>query len=514
MVSLTIQQRNLLNLLLNADSPVTLADLAEMTNLSARQVRYRLKPVKSWLAQHEVILKTTPGVGLSVECPLDQRQQLLRQLNTQSDFQLVLTAGQRQQLFALNLLTSNEPMILNWLQHAAAVSRTTVLKDLEPIEAWIKMFGLALIRKPGYGIEIEGSELSRRQAMIALLWGEVPFENPMMTVNYGGSLVFSLAGKGSLAIIKQASQFLNRLNIYAALDWVAYAEAQLDGRFNDNAVLHLALVFAIQARRVRDNHCLELDSATLDWLHGRRVWLVATDVAETMWPDMQLESLSSEIGSMAMHLLGGTRDHLWPGDLEIDSILTTLIDVLMAEVAMAYATPGLRHDMALRDGFVAHIIPAYMRERFGLWAPPSWADSALPSRYRREYEIARELAQIVTERSGVILPDGEIKNLALLLRAAFIRESSSRPKRVFVICPSGMATAQLLLARLKARFPGMDILGVLSVRQLSFERIAGAHLLISTVPVSVPPKGPHVIQVHPLLLSEDIEKITQWLASP
>jgi mannitol operon transcriptional antiterminator len=74
-----------------------------------------------------------------------------------------------------------------------------------------------------------------------------------------------------------------------------------------------------------------------------------------------------------------------------------------------------------------------------------------------------------------------------------------------------MATAQLLAARLKARFPSLEILGVISLRQLSETRLSQAKLLISTVPVQPLPGGPNVVQVHPLLLPEDVEKITQHL---
>ena len=68
MVSLTIQQRDLLNKLLNADSPVVIADIADQMKLTPRQVNYRLKPIKTWLAKRDAVLKTTPGVGIIIEC--------------------------------------------------------------------------------------------------------------------------------------------------------------------------------------------------------------------------------------------------------------------------------------------------------------------------------------------------------------------------------------------------------------------------------------------------------------
>ncbi len=511
MVSLTLQQKDLLCQLLNANEPVAIAQLAQQVNLSSRQVNYRLKPVKAWLAQHDVILKSTPGIGVGVQCAPSQRQHLLRELDSSPDFQLILTAGQRQQLFALHLLTTSEPLILNWLQYSAAVSRTTVFKDLDLLEPWVESFGLALIRKPNYGIEFRGSELARRQILMALLWGTVPFETSLMAMVHGTGLAFSLANNPSLPIIKQTNKLLQQWDTRAALSWVAHAEAQLGGRFTDDAVLHLALALAIQAERASHGYYLEGNADTVAWLQAQKVWEVATNVSQRIWPNLPPSLLTTEIVGIAMHLLAGLRDQSWPGDLEIEPIFTELIDVLMAEVAQAFVTPQLRYDTPLRDGLVAHVIPAFMRQRFGLWSPPSWSDGSLSRQYQREYAIARELALVVTEHTGVVLPAGEIDTLTLLLRAAFIRESASRPKRVFIICPSGMATAQLLVARLKARFPSLEILGVLSLRELLPERVADAQLLISTVPVQTPRPGLPVIQVHPLLVPEDIETITNWL---
>lgn len=511
MVALTLQQRNLLNFLLQADTPVAMAELAEQAHLSPRQVAYRLKPIKVWLAKHDIVLQTKPGVGVSLDCSTHQRQQVLRELNTQTDFQLILSAGQRQWLIALQLLTATEPLILNWFQHKTSVSRTTILKDLETIEPWLGLFELSLVRRPNYGLILEGREWAWRQALAALLWGDVPFEASLTAMRYGTGLTFSLAGNASLPIVNQSNKVVRSWDTQTAIDWVAFAEDQLGGRFTDDALLYLALALAIQAQRVKDGCRLHGSAETRTWLQARKIWGVAAEVARLMWPNLVSETLIDEITAIATHLLAGVRDNLWPGDLEIDPALTDLIDVLVAEVAAAFSMPALRHDTPLRDGLVAHIIPAYMRQRFGLWYPPIGSDKVLADSYAREYHIARELSNLVTERTGVILPASEVDVLALLIRAAFLRESTSRPKRVLIVCPSGMATAQLLVARLKARFPSLEIVGVLSLRELSVERVAGVSLLISTVPVQPPRPGLRVLQVHPLLLPEDVQQLTQAL---
>ena len=124
------------------------------------------------------------------------------------------------------------------------------------------------------------------------------------------------------------------------------------------------------------------------------------------------------------------------------------------------------------------------------------------------------MAEIIAERTAVSLPESEINNIALLLRAAYIREQPNRIQEVIVVCPSGMATAQLLVARLKTRFPRLGVLRVVSMRELNQELTARAELIITTVPLpgSTVKNQSNVIQVHPLLLPEDVERITQWLA--
>lgn len=512
MISLTIQQRDLLHKLLGSNAPLAVADIAKQMGLTPRQVSYRLKPVRTWLVQRDVTLKMTPGVGIEIACSAAQRRDLLQELASQTNFHLILTPGQRQQLFALNLLITNEPLILNWLQHIASVSRPTVLKDLELIEEWLQLYDLTLIRRPNYGFVLKGLELARRQALAALLWGDIPFEEPLMEMTYYKGLLFSLADEAKhLPIAQQANKWFNNWNTRTALEWVGYAEAQLGGRFTDEAVLYLSLTFSIQAHRVQAGYHIDHEAGTSHWLEAKKGWAVAIEVFQKMWPERQPNTLPAEIAYIAMQLLAGRRNHVWPGDLYIDPPLIELVADLMQDVAKAFRIPEISHDPSLREGLVAHIIPAVMRQRFGLWAPPSWSDGKLALEYKHEYNIARELAAVVTEQTGVVLPTGEIDTLTLLVRTAFIRERPRHSRRIYIVCPSGMATAQLLVARLKPQFPSLEIMGVLSLRELSPDRVAGAHFLISTVPLEISIRDLPVIHVHPLLLPKDIEAITDHL---
>lgn len=525
MTALTTRQRDLLHHLLEAEGPLASAVLAERMDLTPRQVSYTLKGLRQWLARREAELNTTPGVGVVLDCSAEQAARLRNELNGGKKFQLILSPEERQQLLALLLLDADEPFILQQLQQLLEVSRTTVLGDLDTLEPWLAQHGLQLKRRPNYGIEIGGTERAQRQALGAWAWGETPLGSSLIKLEHGEALSFTLQEDIRLsAIVQRAATTVARWDLERVFSLVAYAERQLGGRFSDDAVLYLALCFAIQAARVQGNRFVDVPAGDLTWLRALPVWSIAMEMASRarwgvgeQWPD-------GEIAYVGMHLLAATRNERWPGDLELEirsteanvnssNCVAELLEELMELTAARYEIPALAQDRTLQDGIVVHAVPAYLRGRFELWMPAPPAATTLSPKYAFEHQLAREMAERMEERLGTRLPEGEINNIALLLRAAYIRERPHRVREVIVVCPSGMATAQLLVARLKTRFPRLSDPQVLSLRELNVARMASADLVITTTPL---PQGfdkyASVIKVHPLLLPEDVEAVTAWLA--
>jgi mannitol operon transcriptional activator len=110
----------------------------------------------------------------------------------------------------LLLLTASEPLILIQLQQLVQISRATTLKDLDEIEAWLVGWGMALLRKPNFGIQVEAIELVRQQALAALVWGETPFGESLTAMSYIDGLEFSLkTDAGLLPLVRRANQILS-----------------------------------------------------------------------------------------------------------------------------------------------------------------------------------------------------------------------------------------------------------------------------------------------------------------
>lgn len=512
-MSLTTAQRDLLLRLLALDVPVGAAELGEQLHLTARQVQYGLRDIKSWLEQRQVGLRHAPGVGVKIVCAPEQRQRLLRELATRSRFQLVLTSAQRQQLLALQLLAANDALTLGQFQEGLAVARATILKDLEAIEPWLARFGLAIARRQHRGCWAEGPELARRQVLAALLWGDVPFEWPIMALRQNGQLAFALARDDALLpIVQRINTLVRGWDVPAAQAAVAAAEARLGGRFSDAAAAGLALAVAIQQQRIRAEQFVAYDTATLAWAQAQMVWPVAAVLADRLWPPLPDHVLAAETATLALHLLSGERDEPWHNDLGAADEFQPLVGALLARIAGLYRVPELAGDAQLREGLQAHLLPACVRQRFGLWSPPTPAADIHTERYAAERSVAAQLAADVEAATGQPLPPAAYDDLILLLRAAIVRARPERARRVLVVCPSGMATTQLLVARLRARFPRLGVFEVLPLRELTSPRVADADLIISTVPLPLPDElGVDVIQVHPMLRPEDIVRLTQWM---
>ena len=515
MITFTTRQREILKILLDANRPIGSVELAKLLHITPRQVNYSMKGVKVWLKQQGQDLQVLPGSGFAVNLSANQTQALFQKINIHSDVQIILSVSQRQQLLALFLLTQTEPVILAQLEQISHVSRMTILKDLDEIEAWLEEQEIRLIRKPHFGILVNGLEHNCQQTLAKLLWAEAVFSHdPVTSISHSEGLTFNLQDDAQLLpLVEYVSAFLSSLHLRWAISLVAKAEEQLGGRFTDDAVLHLALIFAIRANRVKGGHHLVTNDQLLTSLKSTKMWPVATYVAIRLGRESNSTWKPADMAGITMEMMAAPRNDTFPGELERESDFSALSERLMEHISQSFGISKLKHDRTLQNGLLNNIVPACFRQRYNLWFPVALNNAGLPEKYAQENSVAKEISILVREYTGVELPQSEVNNLVVLLRAAFIRNRAYRFDRVFVICPSGMATAQLLVARLHARFPNLSNLEVISLRDLSPNLVSSADLILTTVPLPRQyANHEKVIQVHPLLMPEDIEAITQFLS--
>jgi mannitol operon transcriptional antiterminator len=91
-----------------------------------------------------------------------------------------------------------------------------------------------------------------------------------------------------------------------------------------------------------------------------------------------------------------------------------------------------------------------------------------------------------------------------------------RPKiRVTVVCPAGMATAWILVSRLLAEFPQVEIVRVVSKAAFELdERDLDTDLIVSTVPLEATDGAGRSLVVSPLLRERDVRRLSRVLGAP
>ena len=512
MTTLTTRERDIIKILLDADEPIGMGDLASTVQLTARQVNYSMKGVKRWLKHRDVLLQTKPGVGVMINCVPAQRKTIFRELENNQQLQLALTPGQRQQLICFMLLVENQPVILTQIRAWLKVSRTTIINDLETVEAWFKQWGLVLERKQNYGIWIASSEKERQQVLLALFWGEAPFGPSLFEISFQNGLKFSLCeDTGYLPLVQQVCNFLELFDIKKIFNKVVFIEDFLGGRFTDDSVLYLALVLSILVARVKMGNHIEAGQGK-EQLGKKPVWEAATKMIRSLEDRQDLAWQDGDIAYVAMHILSSPRNESWINEFDQEHLYTYLSNELLTEISRAYNIVDLKDDPILREGIINHLIPVCNQHIYHLWFPKTQADILPEDEYSKEHNVAERLIQIIRKHTSIQLLAEEVNVIAMLLRAAYIRLQPHHFQQVLVVCPSGMATAQLLTARLSTRFPRLGKLSVVSFRELDASRIRNADLIITLM--SLPKdliKDKPTIQVSPQLLPEDIEAITAFL---
>ena len=165
------REAQLIETLLRHPEGLTADGLAERLGVSARTVHRDLRPASEFLESHGLALVRRSGLGLKVQGPELAWEHALEALGESQAPSY--TPEERRSSLLVALLGSDEPIKLRALASRLKVAVGTVGRDLDEVEEWLEDFGLSLLRRPGYGLEILGPESGVRRAMSQLILGNL-----------------------------------------------------------------------------------------------------------------------------------------------------------------------------------------------------------------------------------------------------------------------------------------------------------------------------------------------------
>jgi len=500
-VPLDTRQARIARHLLMESSPATVRSIASALRLTPRMVHYNLKRIERYMRDAGLRVVRRPGVGVWLEGSDEQRRAVAAALDLATGPRVLDAAGRRVRALAALLDRAPEPLQMLDLERQLEASRQTVRRDVRDAESWLEEHRLHLQRLPGVGLAIRGDEIDVRKALLALILDAVPQD-----------ILFAEAPRnGSRAVeperhVDPLISFADSLEAatYRAILTEQIRELDSTGPMTTAGSVYLAIV----ARRVRAGRRAQLRSGQLRSLIDHPVAEAASAIAVAVERKVGLALEEVDTAAITEFLLGFAELVGTPASTDDES---EQVERLVLSAAKRIH-PALADDIQLRRSLAEHIQRLRVRLRYGL-PVSNPLDHEVRERYPDVYEAA---SQIVAELGvGNPVPPEEVGFLTMYL-AGSLERNRLRPKvRVTVVCPAGMATAWILVSRLAALFPQIEVMRVVS--KAAFEHRSDGtetEIVISTVPVDADGDQVRSIVVSPLLHERDIRRLSHILGEP
>jgi activator of the mannose operon (transcriptional antiterminator) len=472
------RQASIARILLDGQGVVSVDAVASELQLTDRMVRYSLPSIEAYLGEHGLHIVKRRGVGVWVEGDRTVRGSVRAQLDA-SPGPAVLDPADRQSRVLLALLeAAPEAVRSETLEARLGVSRPTVRRDVRVAETWLEQHRLHLRRLPGVGLAVR-----------AAIDGS------------GGAAQDS----GSAGLAAYATE----LDLPTFGSVLSAELRDVDER--DPTMLTTTVSLAILARRVRGDHPARLVRGRLRSLLDHPVSEDARRIALAIRRRLGIALPPAEVAAITESLLGFV-ELADPGaapQAEIQRMVDRLV-----EAAGERLHPSLAADELLRANLAEHVRRLHVRLRYGL-PVSNPLQHEVRKRYPDVYDVAADILHALGPLDGAVIPTEEIGFLTMYL-AGSLERLRLRPKiKVTVVCPAGMATVWILVSRLLAEFPQLEVEKVVS--KTAFEQepdSVTSDFIISTVPLDALPGEVPSLVVTPLLNEGDVRRLARMLGIP
>ncbi|MCT4563467.1 MAG: BglG family transcription antiterminator [Maledivibacter sp.] len=520
-LSLSSRTKGILEIISNECNTITIKEIAKRLAVSSRTILREMPSVEKWLESNEFQLIKKPRVGIKLVATLDDKERLKSLLEDES-VEKTFTPEERQSLIIGELLQNKEPTKLYYFSSSFKVSEGTISHDLDKVEAWFEKYKLTLVRKPGLGVYLKGKENTFRKAMINLLYENLNEEQILNVIRQNLTPGNKSNGRIEINTKNRLMNLIDKEIIKTIEQTIHEAEGDLEYRLTDSSYAGLIVHLALAIQRIKNNENITMKDEFLTELSESQEYTTAEKIAYKIAKSLNIEIPNDEIGYITMHLKGSKmRNGAYKGDSKgVDEFiignfeLTKLVNemIKIAEEKSGYSLKGNEN---LLVGLVSHLRPTINRLKMNLDIRNPLLEK-IKEMYPGIFSISAKCAEVINKRFNLEMPEAEIGFIAMHIGAAIEKErrrveKDNRIYNVVVACTSGIGTSKLLATRLKKEFNNLQIIDTISTIEINEEWLKKneVDLVISTVYVKE--KSIPIVNVNPVLLKNDINRIKKIL---
>lgn len=498
--------KRIIRIILLQNQRISSKQVASELGVSTRAVHYRLPEINDWLKQYSAELIVQPNKGLQIVASPEIRGKIKEQSALTPEY---LSSKNRLKFITFAILIENKAVPIKKIAYILNISRGTVVNDLEKIEKWLDKRNLSLIRKPHFGVFIEGTELQIRNALIELISSVFEQDRLLSICESPIENRIELASEKVPRTI--LSDYLRKLDLVWFYRLVRSLE--FNGKMTDfslQGLVTLALYLAISVDRIKAGYRIysrdQIDSGKII---GYQIAITKICHSICQFKKVNFDEYEKNAIQSQLVLAKKNRNNI-VGEIYLNdkTIVQEILSIILLETAI-YINPILSIDKNLIEGLTNHFENYLINQYFHRIKENLYMD-AIKKEFEFIYKISSKIAQKIYDNLSIKLPEDEVAYLTMHLAAANERLYIPTPKkiRVVLVCNEGQATSWLLASRLRSEFPQIEIDAVLSVFELQNKVFSDIDAIISTVRISN--IEIQTIVVSPLLLTEDIKNIQRF----
>ncbi|WP_050182688.1 BglG family transcription antiterminator [Domibacillus robiginosus] len=488
---ITSREKAIIELIIKTSGKHTAFSIAASLSVSVRTIQRDLKAVEKTLERFDLRLQRNTNEGLMIEGRNEQIFRLIQHL-TGSD-PVDETPKERKLRLLLVLLEGEESYKIQGLAADLGVSITTLSAYLDELTEWLETFQLELSRKRGVGVELKGSEQSKRKALANCL-----------LMDFSEEII------ESLFLLEKGEHQQKKLLHYFRADYIRAIDRIVNEAMNnrysrlaDSDYIGLIIHIGITMQRTEAGFYLEKKPYESEEAEEQsQVMAISKELEKTF----SVVFTKEDIGYITTILKGSKLQEA--ASIPYDSIVLSQMIKHVIQNVSSQLHIDLTNDFSLFQGLLAHMEPSLYRlkQQMGLFNP-------LTEEIKKKYPVLFLAVKNSVEKEFKEIqsfPDDEIAFIVLHFGSALVMQEEEITLKALVVCPTGIGTSRMLASRIKKEIIEIDSVEVKSLKEIrQQENVHMFDVIISTV--RLPFMHTEYILVNPLLSQEDITAIKTFL---
>ena len=504
-MNFTLRLKKILKVLLQRDGIIPVQELADEIGVSKRTIQRELEYIQKDLAPYHLTFETKTGKGVWISGEEEDKQNLLRELLAEDGYDAANREERRKRL-VLQILKDKGLKKLFFYANMFQVSEATVSSDLEAVEGWLNSHNLTIVRKPGSGVEIHGTEECYRRAIRVFI--DENIDTQML--------------KDSYEVENEAQAVNNRLGnnighifqddvLKRVVKCISGMENKRVTSLTENSYVGLVIHITIAISRILKSEFVESRQELCEQMAMDDDFKLAELIVEKLEQEFDVQIPKIETAYICLHIKGAKHQSIeWNGRKSIEmekkellNLINEMINAFDAENAFLY-----KQDGEFIQGLLAHLQPTFIRLVYDMKISNPVLDEIKAS-YPDIYERATVAAKVIENQIGKPVPEEEIGFLTIHFGAAKVRMEGNaenlRRVQVGIVCASGIGISRLMLSKLEKIFKGRIQMETYGQNDITPYIIGKTDFFVSSI--SLKDIDADVLLVNPLLSEEDIQHI-------